>query len=157
MKGRPKTLWIEGAALLQPAIGGQPMASIRFTGVSGKTYLYQECAQTSFWRKVPGNYAFLDVENGVVYLGETKDFSDRRPGPSHEKWALAKRYDAVKVVAHENNAGEAARKAEEADLIAAYDPPANQQLRPKRPAAQALGNSLLRGAAQAPRKTLLGG
>ena len=132
------------------------MANIQLIGASGQVYLYQECDLYGVWNPVPGNYAFLDNSNVVDYLGQTNDLSKRKPGPTHETWALAQRFGATKVVARVNTGGEAARKAEEADLIAAYDPPANKQLRPKpRVATPPLRSSIL--FAPKPRNTLLGG
>lgn len=131
------------------------MAGIRFTGLSGLAYLYDEYPADALWRKIPGNYAFLSPQNQVIYIGQTSDFSERRPGPSHERWEAAKRLGASKVVAHRNDGGEIGRCAEEGDLIRAYDPPANRQLRPK-PSVVPRGMGLLSGPAPlAPRKGLL--
>ncbi len=103
------------------------MASITLTGISGTKYEYEVYDVNAQWFSVPGNYAFVDVNGLPKYIGETGNFATRRPGPSHEKWAKARRYGATHVVAHRHDGGEAARKAEETDLIRAYNPPANSQ------------------------------
>lgn len=104
--------------------------AIFLTGVSGRKYEYALADVNKPWFKVPGNYAFVDRDGWPKYIGQTENFSNRQPGPDHDKWSEAKDHGAVFVLAHANHGGEAARKAEEADLIRAYDPPANTQLRP---------------------------
>ena len=103
------------------------MATITLTGISGTKYEYEVCDVNAQWLNVPGNYAMVDANGGLKYIGETNNFATRRPGPSHEKWAEAQRYGATYVIAHLNEGGEAARKAEETDLIRAYNPPANNR------------------------------
>lgn len=126
---------------------------VSLTGASGRPYQYQVCDVNVLWRSVPGNYAFLSGDHLPQYIGETGNFATRRPGPSHEKWAEAQRYGAVMVVAHETSGGEAARKIEEADLIRAYNPPANVQHKPT----NALAEGLFGLGSGVGRKTLLGG
>lgn len=109
--------------------------SVTLTGLSGNQYQYEVYDTNVTWNPVPGNYVLaahvgqtlLTEEWTPIYIGETGNFATRRPGSSHEKWAEAQRYGATHVMAHRNDGGEAARKAEETDLIRAYSPPANSQ------------------------------
>jgi len=76
-----------------------------------------------------GNYAFVrQLPNGQfvpIYFGQTSSLADRLPG--HEAWPRAQRLGATHVMAHATPAGEQARLAEEADLIAFWNPPLNVQ------------------------------
>ena len=78
-----------------------------------------------------GNYIFgRRLPNGnflPIYVGETDNFRARLP--SHERWKEAKKAGATHVMAHITPAGEAARKAEEKDLIQKWSPPLNVQHR----------------------------
>lgn len=103
--------------------------TIFLTGISGRSYEYAVYPVNADWLNVPGNYAMIDRNMTPKYIGETVDFSSRRPGPSHDKWSEAERHGAILIAAHANHGGETARKAEEADLIRAYNPPANIQHR----------------------------
>lgn len=108
---------------------------VTFTGISGQQYRYQVCQRNVAWRAVPGNYIFahqVDGEWVVDYVGETSDLSTRFG--AHHKLALAFTDSATHILAHINNGGDAARRAEEEDLIAAYQPRHNQQdLAPRMP------------------------
>jgi len=104
--------------------------TITLTGYSGTKYEYSLADVNNSWLKVPGNYAFVDGDGWPKYIGQTEDFSSRRPGPDHDKWSEAAGLGATHVIAHANHGGEMSRKVEEADLIRAYDPPANVQHRP---------------------------
>lgn len=105
------------------------MSRLTLTGLSDKPYDFDRANPQGTWKAVPGNYAMVDSRGRPVYIGQTGDFSERKPGPAHERWDEARRLGAVAVYAHANWAGEQARKAEEADLIAAYDPPLNKRNR----------------------------
>lgn len=107
-------------------------AYVDLPGISGRTYRYWFVdLATDVIKNEAGNYGFVAVlaDNTVVpaYLGETGNLRDRLP--SHEKRLAALVLGANRVVAHATPAGEAARLAEEADLIAYYNPPLNQQHR----------------------------
>ena len=107
--------------------------TIVFTGSSGKKYQYDVYNVNVNWNPRPGNYGFID-ENGVPkYFGQTEDFVSRNPGPAHDKWAKASANGATLIVARVNHGGETARKAEEVDLIRAYNPPTNIQHRTSTP------------------------
>lgn len=97
-------------------------------GVSGKGYQYTVYNINTSWNDVPGNYIYAgQTSTGwkAAYIGQTKSFKDRLP--DHNEEACAKRNGATHIHAHVNNGGEAARKAEEADLIKKHQPPCNQQ------------------------------
>ncbi len=107
-------------------------AYVDLPGISGRTYRYWFIdPATETIKGEGGNYGFVAVlDDGTVvpaYLGETNDLSSRLP--AHEKRGAAYLLGAIRVVAHTTPAGASARHAEEADLIAFYNPPLNQQLR----------------------------
>lgn len=97
-------------------------------GASGTAYTYTIYDMDASWNDVAGNYIYAsETTNGwqAAYIGQTKSFKDRLP--DHNEEACAKRNGATHIHAHTNNDGEAARKAEEADLIKKHQPPCNQQ------------------------------
>ena|SRR5256885_7596866 len=101
-----------------------------WTGISGNKYGYTVYdPATTTWNDVPGNYIFAhQLSTGrwtADYIGETQSFKDRFS--NHEKWPCAKRHGATHIHAHVNNGGQAARQAEESDLIASNNPPCNDQ------------------------------
>lgn len=128
--------------------------TVTLVGLSGRRYLYTLANVNLPWPAVPGNYAFVDRNGNPKYIGETRDFSSRRPGPSHEQWPAAAKQGAQFVIARANPAGESARKAEERDLILAYNPPCNTQ---HRLGARLLSGEATRPAGSIPRRTLRGG
>lgn len=83
---------------------------------------------------VAGNYAFVkQLPNGnftPLYFGETDDLRARIP--AHECWDAAVRLGVTHVMAHTTPAGASSRLAEEADLIARWNPPLNVQHRTAR-------------------------
>ena len=97
-----------------------------WTGQSGKSYTYYVYEIGTRFRDVGGNYIFAKVTPSnrwaSQYIGETQSLTDRIPG--HEKLPCAQRNGATHVHVHENNSN-AARLAEEKDLIAANNPPCN--------------------------------
>src|SRR5262249_27283175 len=78
-----------------------------------------------------GNYAFVrQLTNGnftPLYFGQAENLQARIP--CHERWDDAKRAGATHVMAHTTQGGEAARLAEERDLIQQWNPPLNVQHR----------------------------
>ena len=107
--------------------------TVDWTGKSGKTYRYWFTASITaeHLMAVEGNYMFVkQLPNGnwlPVYIGQCDDFKCRLPG--HERIAEAERLGATHVMTHTTPAGEAARLAEERDLIAFWNPPLNTQHR----------------------------
>ncbi len=104
--------------------------TVNWKGQSGSTYQYTVYGINSSWNKRPGNYIFAKVDGQVwraVYVGQCDDFSNRLP--NHEKRACAKKNGATHIHAHVNDNGEEVRKAEEADLVPALQPPCNVLLK----------------------------
>ena len=125
------------------------METIAFTGFSGLRYSYYipVVGPGQGWLQQPGNYAFIRVFNGIahpVYFGECENFATRPMPPKHEYWAEAVRdYGATHLLSHLTPGLPAARRAEEKDLIAAYNPPLNTKHRTGLPGtAAAPGNQL---------------
>ncbi len=130
--------------------------TITYTGASGQTYVFSIYDVNVTWNPVPAIYAMIDRQWTPKYIGQTDNLTNRRPGLGHDKWPLAASHGAFAVAVHVVQGGEAIRKAEEADLIRAYNPPANIQHRTGvgllgRPST---GFGL---GAQVGRKTILGG
>lgn len=101
--------------------------TVTMTGLSGSRFTYSVYTFNADWSRVAGNYAF-SYRNAqglwvILYVGQADDFASRMP--NHERWAEATRHGATHVLARSNAGGEAARLAEERDLIHAYDPPMN--------------------------------
>lgn len=103
------------------------------TGVSGLKYVYGLFSPDASWNPIGGNYAFVSEGTlltgfSILYIGETESFKSRMP--THSVWPIVlTRYFKPLIYAHTNLNGAAARKAEERDLIAAYNPPENIQHR----------------------------
>lgn len=102
-------------------------------GVSGVIYNYvpPEPSPNWQWFAVPANYIFAKwAPNGwvILYIGECDDCKKRFA--NHERWHEAVSvYGATHALTHQSSALESDRKREEADLIAAYNPPMNVQHR----------------------------
>ena len=116
------------------------MADLVLTGISGLKYEFWLAPVNPQWLSQPGLYVFVGPLGKVLYVGETGNFSTRRPGPGHEKWALASTYGKILVFSLVTRVDEAARNYAERDLILAYDPPCNVQNTPR-----GLGATLLTG------------
>lgn len=104
------------------------IGNLNCVGVSGVKYLYFPADLSQPWKKEGGNYLFCSW-NGqawvIQYVGECQSFTTRMP-PNHERWDEAARdYGATQIFGHLTPTGEDARKREERDLIAAYNPPMN--------------------------------
>jgi hypothetical protein len=103
---------------------------INLTGASGKVYSYWKVERPrdgSSITNAGGNYVFLKLlANGnylPIYIGQADDLSQRLP--NHDRFDEAVNTGASVVVAHTTPAGEAARLAEERDLIAKWNPELN--------------------------------
>ena len=106
------------------------MTTVTLTGISGKSYVFEVFSATGIaWNPGAGLYAFTDAHGSPKYIGETSSFVSRNPGPAHKKWAKAVSFGANLILAMVWPGGQTARKAVEADLIRAYNPPANVQKR----------------------------
>lgn len=77
-----------------------------------------------------GNYAFVKrLSNGnfvPLYFGKADSLRNRLPG--HECWEEAARHGVTHAMAH-TQVGDAARSAEERDLIQYWNPPMNTHYR----------------------------
>ncbi|MDE2744722.1 MAG: hypothetical protein OXI41_01880 [Chloroflexota bacterium] len=99
----------------------------KWTGFSGTEYEYYiyEIGQT--FDAVPGNYIFARETSpnrfSPIYIGQTGDLSERFD--SHHKMPCIRRAGATHIHAHKNSGGQAARLAEERDLIRAWNTPCN--------------------------------
>ena len=104
--------------------------TIQWAGKSGKTYLYYIYEIGHGLKAEAGNYLFAKETNPgywkPVYIGQTGDLDQRLE--NHEKEDCALENGATHIHAHLNHAGEAARKAEEKDLILQWQPICNDQL-----------------------------
>src|SRR5262245_61845851 len=108
--------------------------TIDWRGNSGATYRYwflDNPKTASGIKAEAGNYCFAkQLANGKylpLYFGESSDLQDRIP--NHELWEQAIRLGATHVMGHTTPAGEAARLAEERDLIEYWNPPLNTEHR----------------------------
>lgn len=101
--------------------------TITAMGASGSKHAYEAYLMSTNWNDVAGNYAFAykkqDGNWHVLYFGQCDSFKNRLP--AHERWDEAVRLGATHVLAHVNSGGEAARLAEEKDLIASHSPTMN--------------------------------
>lgn len=106
------------------------MPTINWPGLSGKEYKHWIYPIGTSFQEVPGNYVFAkETKPGhwaPCYIGQTENLSQRLD--NHEKEACAKRRGATHIHTHINSAGEAARRAEEKDLIVRWTPPCNEQM-----------------------------
>lgn len=114
---------------------------IDWPGKSGKIYRYWFLASLSAEaiKNDGGNYMFVKrIQSGFVpvYIGQADSLKARLP--SHDRWADAKKAGATHVMTHTTPAGEAARLAEERDLIQNWDPECNSHHTPT-PAAKSFG------------------
>jgi hypothetical protein len=129
-----------GVARLQPGLettiekGSTTMATpvpIDFAGASGRVYHYPFLASLAAdqIKKEAGNYVFVKrLANGnavPVYFGQADNLSARLS--THDRWAEAAKLGATQVYAHTTQGGEAARLAEEKDLIQRWKPALNTQ------------------------------
>jgi hypothetical protein len=108
--------------------------TVDFMGKSGVAYRYWNLVNpftAAAIQPVAGNYVFAKLlADGTylpLYFGEAGDLQVRIP--PHERWAEAARLGATHVMAHTTPAGEAARLAQEKDLIQYWNPPLNVQHR----------------------------
>jgi len=103
---------------------------IDFPGKSGNFYRYWFLANrdAKSIKTVAGNYMFIKQSgNGwvPVYIGQAQNLSERIS--THERWKDAVARGATNAVAHTTEGREAARLAEERDLIEYWKPSCNTQ------------------------------
>jgi hypothetical protein len=117
------------------------------TGASGTSYFFTPYPYAGpgggvRWHADPANYAFgWADESGawqLAYIGETENLRSRLH--RHSQWPAAQRRGCTHVLVNLNAAGQAARREQERDLIAAYQPPLNSQfLKPGRQRVRRMG------------------
>lgn len=99
-----------------------------WTGKSGTEYSYWiHSKDTKFEDEVPANYIYaVSGTTGwiAIYVGETGDISDR-PLDTHHKKGCIESNGATHIHVHKSSNDEDTRRAEEADLVANYNPPCN--------------------------------
>lgn len=98
-----------------------------WAGASGTKYKYYVHSLNPSFKAEGGNYIFAKRSSTpgqwlAVYIGQTKNLDQRHE--DHNEEACAKRNGATHIHAH-LNATQAARLAEEADLLANSNPPCN--------------------------------
>ncbi len=104
--------------------------TITWPGKSGAEYKYWIHALGTTFKDVAGNYMFIKQTQPnrfvPIYIGETESLKDRLDNlDTHHKRACTKRDGATHLCAHTNSSGEEARRVEESDLIARWNPPCN--------------------------------
>ncbi len=100
--------------------------TVDWGGKSGTTYKYWVFPIGHEFGEQPGNYIFAKQEGQQwvpVYIGETGDLSDRFD--KHHKMSCILENGATHIHAHKSSANEDTRRAEEADLVAGWNPPCN--------------------------------
>ena len=104
--------------------------TIQWQGASGTQYKYWILPLNAVFKDAPGNYIYAKETSphqwSALYIGQT--ISLRQRLASHEKEASAIRRGATHIHAHLATKDDDARLHEEADLIARYLPPLNDQL-----------------------------
>ena len=102
------------------------------TGASGHVYEFQVDPLGTKFRPIPGLYVFSrpDAEREwcAVYVGQTHDLQARVGGglENHHCYLRAQKADVTHIGVSPYPGTEFRRKAAEADLIAALDPPLNR-------------------------------
>jgi hypothetical protein len=105
------------------------MTTVTFTGRSGKTYRYHLYPLWPTLKDKPGNYVFAYDDGRTIspkYFGESQSLQDRCCD-AHERCSCAISKGANCLGAHLSSSDVDVRRAEEADLIVAYDPPCNRR------------------------------
>ncbi len=102
--------------------------TIDWKGKSGKTYTYWFASEMDNpdMKKEGGNYMFVkesSEEFSPIYIGKTNNLDTRLT--NHPELPCVHRNGGTHLMAHTTPAGPDARKTEEADLIAAWNPPCN--------------------------------
>lgn len=96
-------------------------------GKSGKTYRYWTYLIGQQFNATPGNYIFArQPQPGEwipIYIGQASDLSERFG--NHHAIPCILQNGGTHIHAHQKNLDEEARRAEESDLIAKWDPPCN--------------------------------
>jgi hypothetical protein len=106
-------------------------SSVSWPGQSGKEYPYQVYPIGASFQPMPGNYIYAkQSEDGSwipLYVAQTRNLNQRLE--NFEKQNLAIQNGATHIFVHISNEGQAARCAEERDLILCWKPPCNDPIR----------------------------
>jgi len=98
----------------------------KWTGKSGKEYIYNIYSIDTTWNDLAGNYIFAKKTNPntwePVYIGETESFKNRLP--NHNELPCIRRNGGTHIHAHVNQDSQA-RLTEEQDLLVKYATPCN--------------------------------
>ena len=102
--------------------------TIDWPGASGKTYKYWFASEmeTPIMKQEGGNYMFATQKADgwyPVYIGETGNLDNRLT--NHPELPCVYLSNGTRLMAHTTPAGKPSRLAEEADLIAHWNPPCN--------------------------------
>jgi excinuclease UvrABC nuclease subunit len=101
--------------------------SITLQGGSGAKYTFELYPWGTTFKPVAGVYAVLrrDPDGyAVIYVGETRDLSERLQNHEHSRCFV--NHGRTHIAVHQKSV-ERDRLAIEQDLIASYQPPCNQQ------------------------------
>jgi len=103
--------------------------TIMWPGASGKEYKYWINPIETTFKDIPGNYIFAKESSPgrwtPIYIGETGSLRDRLS--NHDKMPCVKRHGGTHIHAHTSSGGKDARREEESDLLAKWDPPCNKE------------------------------
>jgi hypothetical protein len=101
--------------------------TVVWAGASGREYTYWVFAVGTPFNVAPGNYVFAKATKlgaySPIYVGETDDLSTRFGG--HHKESCIEREGATHIHVHRSSENEKVRQAEEADIVAKWNPPCN--------------------------------
>ncbi len=102
--------------------------TIDWPGETGKTYRYWFASKmvNPSMKKEAGNYMFVKETSDdwePVYIGQTNNLDERLT--NHPELPCVRRNNGTHLMAHTTPGGETARKDEEDDLIAQWNPPCN--------------------------------
>jgi len=86
-----------------------------------KTYPFNNTT----WRSVEAVYVIMNAKSQIIYVGQTEDLKRRMDEHRSDKNHAMHRYSPA-LVAVEQIATEATRRARETELVAAWSPPANK-------------------------------
>ena len=103
------------------------LGTIKWPGISGRSYTYWIYPIGTQFNSAPINYVFAkETEPNMyeaIYVGETSDASER--SSDHHKMPCIKRHGATHIHVHRGSDDADTRRAEESDIIARWDPPCN--------------------------------
>ena len=102
------------------------LGEIIWTGASGRKYTYFIYPIGTKFIDVPGNYVFAKATpegHYALYVGETGALSERFD--NHHKMPCIERRGATHIHVHKSSDDDEIRRAEEADIIAQWNPPCN--------------------------------